>query len=411
MSLRWKISATVAAVSVVVAVALSLIVHLAYARKQADDAHRLQAERIQLLLREYHRGSQPAFGSRLDDPAVPADLRAAVRDGQVATALRQTSEGTFVWAAAGTGDHVLSLRSDYRHSLDDLAALDRVLLLGSAAVVAGGTLAGIAIGARLSDRLRRAATAARHVSAGDPTVRVGAAIGGRSHDEATELAHAVDAMAGALRARLEAERRVTADIAHELRTPLTGLTTAAELLPPGRMTDIVRERTQALRALVEDVLEVARLDTATERPALSDVALGEFTTHRAAALAPDARVVVRAAAVVATDPRRLERILANLLTNAALHGRPPITVVVDGARVTVHDRGPGFPGHLLRDGPARFRKGGDRTTAGHGLGLTIAAGQAGVLGARLTFANPPEGGALATLDLALALADAGDPHP
>ncbi|MGW4665918.1 HAMP domain-containing sensor histidine kinase [Streptosporangium sandarakinum] len=211
--------------------------------------------------------------------------------------------------------------------------------------------------------MRRAAAAARHVSAGDHTVRVGAAIGGRSHDEAAELAHAVDAMAEALQARLEAERRVTADIAHELRTPLTGLTTA------------------------------------TERPALTDVALGDFTTRRTAAFAPDAQVHVHTGTVVATDPRRLERILANLLTNAVRHGRPPITVVVDGPRITVHDHGPGFPGHLLRDGPMRFRKGGDPATTGHGLGLTIAAGQAAVLGARLTFTNPPEGGALSTLDL------------
>ncbi|MFI7049778.1 HAMP domain-containing sensor histidine kinase [Streptosporangium sandarakinum] len=247
--------------------------------------------------------------------------------------------------------------------------------------------------------MRRAAAAARHVSAGDHTVRVGAAIGGRSHDEAAELAHAVDAMAEALQARLEAERRGTADIAHELRTPLTGLTTAAELLPPGRMTDIVQDRVKALRALVEDVLEVALLDTATERPALTDVALGDFTTRRTAAFAPDAQVHVHTGTVVATDPRRLERILANLLTNAVRHGRPPITVVVDGPRITVHDHGPGFPGHLLRDGPMRFRKGGDPATTGHGLGLTIAAGQAAVLGARLTFTNPPEGGALSTLDL------------
>ncbi|MEU1737508.1 ATP-binding protein [Streptosporangium sp. NPDC020145] len=402
MSLRWKISAAVAVVSVLVAVALSLSVHLAYARRQADDAHRLQAERIRLLLREYHRGGQTVFGSRLDDPAVPADLRAAARDGAVATALRRTREGTFVWAAAGTGGHVLSLRSDYGPSLADLAALDRVLVLGSAGAGVGGTLAGITVGARLSRRLRRAAAAARHVSAGDPTVRVGAEIGGRSHDEAAELAHAVDAMAEALQGRLEAERRVTADIAHELRTPLTGLTTAAELLPPGRMTDIVQDRVKALRALTEDVLEVARLDTATERPALSDVALGDFVTRRATAFVPDAQVRVRTGTVVATDPRRLERILANLLTNATRHGRPPIAVVVDGLRVTVHDHGPGFPDHLLRAGPMRFRKGGDPAAAGHGLGLTIAAGQAAVLGARLTFTNPPEGGALATLDLPVA---------
>ncbi|GAA3141563.1 HAMP domain-containing sensor histidine kinase [Planomonospora alba] len=399
VSLRWKISAVIAAVSILVAAALSVIVHVTYARRQADDARRLQAERVELLLREYRRSGQAVFGGRLDDPALPPDLRAAVRGGAVATALRRTGEGTFVWAAAGVDGRVLSLRSDYRHRLDDLAALDRVLLLGSAAVVACGGLAGIAIGARLSRRLRRAAAAASRVTAGDRTVRVGAAVGGRSHDEAAELAHAVDAMAEALQARLEAERRVTADIAHELRTPLTGLTTAAELLPPGRMTELVQGRIRVLRALVEDVLEVARLDTATERPELSDIALGRFVSRRATALAPGAHVRVRTDTVVATDPRRLERILANLLANAVRHGAEPVTVEVDGTRIAVHDRGPGFPGDLLRDGPARFRKGGDRTTGGHGLGLTIAAGQAAVLGARLTFANPPGGGALATLDL------------
>src|SRR5262249_29633680 len=54
----------------------------------------------------------------------------------------------------------------------------------------------------------------------------------------------------------------------------------------------------------------------------------------------------------------------------------------------VRDHGPGFPEELLKDGPSRFRTGSkDRAGTGHGLGLTIAAGQARVLGARLTFRN------------------------
>ncbi|CAM5698553.1 hypothetical protein SGLAM104S_10084 [Streptomyces glaucescens] len=74
-------------------------------------------------------------------------------------------------------------------------------------------------------------------------------------DETDDLARAVDAMADALQQRLEAERRVTADIAHELRTQVTGLLTAAELLPPGRPTELVLDRAKAMRTLVEDVLE------------------------------------------------------------------------------------------------------------------------------------------------------------
>ncbi|MGW4652259.1 two-component sensor histidine kinase, partial [Kitasatospora sp. NPDC004289] len=51
------------------------------------------------------------------------------------------------------------------------------------------------------------------------------------------------------------------------------------------------------------------------------------------------------------------------------------------------------------EGPQRFRTGAAERGQGHGLGLTIATGQAAVLDARLTFANAPDGGAVATLEL------------
>ncbi|WP_344108709.1 sensor histidine kinase [Nocardiopsis rhodophaea] len=386
--------------SVLVAVALSLTVHFAYAYRLADEARQLQSERIELALREYSRTGQATLGTRLDPPDLPTQLRQAVKDGSTATLLEDTGDGAVIWAAAAVPEQqVLSLRSPYDPQLRALASLDRVLVMGALTVVALGAGAGVVIGAQLSVRLRRAAAAAGRVAEGDRSTRVSAAIGSGSRDEAGELARSVDAMADALQSRIEAERRVTADIAHELRTPLTGLTTAAELLPPGRPAELVRDRVRVLRALVEDVLEVARLDTATERAELSEVALGAFTTRRAAPYAPEVETRVRADAVVDTDPRRLERILTNLITNALKHGAPPVVVEVDGARITVRDHGSGFPDELLSEGPSRFRKwpGG---SGGHGLGLTIALGQANVLGARLTFANPADGGALAILDLA-----------
>ncbi|THV37092.1 sensor histidine kinase [Glycomyces buryatensis] len=401
MSLRWKITATITVVSVLVAVALSVIVHFAFAYRLADEAREVQQERIDLVMREFSRTGQPSLGGTLDDPDLPRDLRAAVEDGQKATLIEDTADGSYVWAAEPVGDgRILSLRDSYQGRLDSLASLDRVLVAGAAAVVMAGAGSGVLIGASLSKRLRRAASAAGRVADGDRSARVSAAIGGRSRDEAAELAQAIDAMADALQARLEAERRVTADIAHELRTPLTGLTTAAELLPPGRPSELVRDRVGALRALVEDVLEVARLDTDNERAELSEVALAEFTARRVSAYGPGVEVRVVADAVLETDPRRLERILVNLVANAVRHGAPPVLVEIDGPRISVRDHGPGFPETVLHDGPIRFRMGPGQT-GGHGLGLTIALGQARVLGARLEFANPPGGGALATLDLAL----------
>jgi signal transduction histidine kinase len=300
-----------------------------------------------------------------------------------------------IWAAVplANGD-VLSLRTRFGgRSAAVMKDLDRALIIGSVSVVFGGCALGVLIGGQLSRRLRKAAAAAANVAQGNTDVRVRDAIGGVVRDETDDLARAVDALTDALNERIEAERRVTADIAHELRTPVTGLLTAAELLPPGRPTELVRDRAQALRTLVEDVLEVARLDSASERAELQEISLGEFVGRRVTALNPDVRIRIVHESWVSTDPRRLERILFNLLTNAAKYGRGPIEVMVEGRVVRVRDHGPGFPAALLREGPSRFRTGAsDRAGTGHGLGLTIAAGQARVLGARLTFRNAaPEG--------------------
>lgn len=398
-SLRWRLSAVIALVSVVLAVALSLLVRTEFSRVQLEDARRVQDERIQLVVRDYGLTGRAALGSRLDAPDVPPELLAAVRGGKRATYLQRTPDGTWIWAAAETGGRVLSLRSPYSDRDEALRQLDSVLILGSLAVLVLASVLGVVLGSRLSRRLRRAAVAARRVAEGDTTSTVGEEIGTRPRDETTELAEAVDAMAAALRARLVAEQRVTADIAHELRTPVTGLVTAAELLPPSRPAELVRDRVGVLRSLVEDILEVARLDTATEQAEPVELALGDFVSRRVASVSPTASVVLAEPAAVRTDPRRLERVLVNLLQNADRHGAEPVVVTVDGAVLTVRDHGPGFPAELLRDGPSRFRTASAERGEGHGLGLTIALAQARVLSATMTLANAPDGGAEVTVAL------------
>ncbi|WHT15617.1 HAMP domain-containing sensor histidine kinase [Crossiella sp. CA-258035] len=397
-TLRWRLSAVIAVVSALVAIALSILVHTEFERSQLTDARRLQDERVQLVLREYGMTGTATLGADLDSPELPRDLREAIRGGHRATYLHRDGGQAWIWAAAETDGRVLSIRSSYADKDDALDQLDQVLLIGSAAVVVLGTLLGVVLGARLSRRLRLAAAAARQVADGDTEVRVRDAIGTRPADETAELAQAVDAMADALQERLAAEQRVTADIAHELRTPVTGLVTAAELLPPGRPAEMVRDRIKALRGLVEDVLEVARLDTATERAELTELDLLTFLRRRVTAVIPEAEVSGESETVL-TDPRRLERILVNLLHNARRHGQPPIEVTVSGRTLRVRDHGPGFAPDLLRDGPSRFRTGASDRGSGHGLGLTIALAQTKVLGGTLTLANAEDGGAQATLEL------------
>ncbi|WP_373314715.1 two-component system sensor histidine kinase CseC [Streptomyces longispororuber] len=396
---RWKIAAAIGLVGALVAIALSLVVHNAANVSMLDNARDLQDERVQIAQRNFEasRGTTTStiYGAKVDDPRLPEELRRKVLSGRRATYVQEHDSGVpDIWAAVPLSNgHVLSVHTRFNdRSTAIMKDLDQALVIGSISVVFGGCAIGVLIGGQMARRLRKAATAAGEVAQGQTDVSVREAIGGVVRDETDDLAQAVDAMADALKQRLEAERRVTADIAHELRTPVTGLLTAAELLPPGRPTELVKDRAQAMRTLVEDVLEVARLDSASERAELQDIMLGEFVTRRMATLSAEVSVTVVHESEVTTDPRRLERILHNLVTNAAKHGKPPIEVSVEGRVVRVRDHGPGFPEALLVEGPSRFRTGSaDRAGRGHGLGLTIAAGQARVLGARLTFRNvrPP----------------------
>ncbi|MFF9482973.1 two-component system sensor histidine kinase CseC [Streptomyces sp. NPDC014733] len=391
--LRWKLSAAIALVGALVAVALSLVVHNAARASMLDNSRDVQIERLNSTQRIYESTGQLLFSAKIDDPAIPAELRKEVLTNTRATYLQDNGEAApEVWAASPLGGgRVLSMHGRYYDRFKVLDDLDQALVVGSTAVVVGGCALGVLVGGRLSQRLRKAAAAAGKLADGDTSVRIRDAVGGRIRDETDDLAWAVDAMNDALQQRIEAERRVTADIAHELRTPVTGLLTAAELLPPGRPSELVRDRAQVLRTLVEDVLEVARLDGYAERAELQDVALGEFVARRVRTLNADVGVEIVRDAEVTTDPRRLERILGNLIANAARHGKPPIDVTVEGRVVRVRDHGKGFPEALLKEGPSRFRTGSsDRAGRGHGLGLTIAAGQARVLGARLTFRNADE---------------------
>ncbi|MFF3154478.1 sensor histidine kinase [Streptomyces sp. NPDC057910] len=275
-------------------------------------------------------------------------------------------------------------------------------ILGSALLAAGSvTLAGSYFAGRISRRLYRTATVARRITDGDLDVRTGIPPGGKAaeHDAVTAVAVALDSMAASLQRRLESEKRFTADVAHELRTPLTGMLAAAGLLPEGRPKEMINDRLKALHTLTEDLLEISRLDAGAEQPDFAEHELGPLAERAVRATGLACEVGVLRDAAVRTDRRRLDRIIANLVVNAHRHGAPPVTLTVDGPVVEIRDQGPGYPAELIDRGPQRFRTGDPGRGKGHGLGLTIAVGQAEVLGIALRFANAPTGGAVTTLRL------------
>ncbi|QEU96909.1 sensor histidine kinase [Streptomyces kanamyceticus] len=403
-ALRWKIAALTAAACCAVATVIGLLVH----QSTQDHGQRAGRDRAVTQLhaaeQEYARtGERPAAADLMTRDEVPAplarDLAGLGRSGEYALWYDEKPPNWYwMWAAVSVGDKVLVVRTDMSAEVRGLQLLDRSIVkavLAALAVVV--PLAALAT-EPINRRLRHGARTARKIADGDLDARIGHP--GRARDEITEMSTAMDVMAAALQQRLESERRFTADVAHELRTPLMGLVTAAGLLPEhDEAADLVRTEVRTLRGLTEDLLEISRLDAGVEQARLDEVPLGELVTDVVRRLGGVDDVCVRGTDVVRTDPRRVERVVTNLVTNAQRHGAAPVQVTVTGTRIAVRDHGPGFPADLLAHGPQRFRTEAAERGRGHGLGLTIALGQAAVLGARLTFANAPDGGAIATLDL------------
>ncbi|MFB1042712.1 ATP-binding protein [Streptomyces chrestomyceticus] len=404
MGLRAKIGMAIAATAAVVAVLIGVLVHNRTVDAQFDLAAESIDGRLQSLVQDRAAGIDTGRAI-VDPPDLPGPLKDAVAHGKRGVYLEPDGPKPHLWAATELGGEVIALKRPYVRERETLRSLDRVLWLSGIAGTALGCVVGLLVARRLGRRLTSSAVTAQRIAEGDLTARLPR--GGK--DEIAQLTTAVNTMADALAARLQAERDVTANIAHELRTPVAGLVAAAGLLPPSRPTELVQDRAQRVRGLMEDVLEVARLDAHTEEADTELRPLAELARRTVAALgeAAEAGVEVRVLSdgLVETDPRRVERILVNLIGNALRHGAAPVTVEIERGILRVRDGGPGFPEALLAHGPQRFRTGGGSDGQGLGLGLTIASGQARVLGGRLTFANPEGGGAEATLDLSHSLAD------
>ncbi|MEW2412462.1 HAMP domain-containing sensor histidine kinase [Streptomyces sp. NPDC046866] len=407
-SLRWKIALTTTAVCCAVAAALGILVHNVVARQVVGEVRKDVQRDLEHALGEYQYGTAHGHVNTALDPAgLPGPLRRLVARGMTGSMVGERDGKPVMWAAGPADHHALAAWVPYESTRARLRDLDTAILASSALAAGVVALAGVFLADRISRRLATTAAVARRISAGDLDARVDfptpeqpeAADGGGYRDEVRDVAQALNSMARSLQERLEAEKRFTADVAHELRTPLTGSLAAAALLPEGRPKEMINDRLGALHRLTEDLLEISRLDAGVERADLARVELGGAVRRAAAATRLPVTVEVVRDLVVLTDRRRLDRILANLLVNADKHGSPPIEVRVEGPVVTVRDHGPGYPEDLIAQGPQRFRTGEPGRGRSHGLGLTIAAGQAAVLGITLTFANAPDGGAVTTLRL------------
>jgi two-component system, OmpR family, phosphate regulon sensor histidine kinase PhoR len=198
--------------------------------------------------------------------------------------------------------------------------------------------------------------------------------------------------------RLESLRRdFVANASHELRTPITAVRSATETLQTGaledpvaanRFLDIIERNAQRLQSLVEDMLELSKLESnefklKRERVELQRVVPIVLALFRERAEKKGVRLVSELTAAlpaVEGDPRALEHVLSNLVDNAVKYCPSGTRIVVsasaDDARVrlVVADTGPGIPAEHLTRVFERFYRvdaGRSRELGGTGLGLSI----------------------------------------
>src|SRR6185312_11966485 len=374
MSLRVRLALSFALLAGLVAAAVGLVVYQLTQQDLLDRARAKAVSSARDAASFYNRYDVLSPGSVVGPGrGVPPQLRTVVAGSHVVATFKGPVDGhPSIWAGvpsarAPGGVYVrISFAADQATIVD----LRRTLIEVGLAGAAGGALLGAALAWRLSRRLRVAAAAAERVTAGSLSARVNA----RGSDEVAALGAAMDRMADSLQERIEHEQRFVANVAHDLRTPVTGLVAAASLLEPDQVGAVVRERVSRLHTLVEDLLEISRLENGAVTADLRWVDVDAFVRsliERRPGVVADASEPAR----VFTDPRRL------------------------GRTIVVSDSGPGFAPDMLAHATERFATGDTARGHGIGLGLSIAAAQARVLGGALRVANRPEGGAEVTVEL------------
>jgi two-component system, OmpR family, phosphate regulon sensor histidine kinase PhoR len=213
------------------------------------------------------------------------------------------------------------------------------------------------------------------------------------------------------RRRIDQIRRdFVANASHELRTPLTSIRGFVEALEDGAVEDPataqrflgkIRTHADRMTALMDDLLELSRLESGSRPPKWEDVSIPDLIEDVAASFAPSAarkKLKLSAEAdgteaVAATDPDRLRRIVECLVENAVKYTpengevRLATRSTAAGVAVDVSDDGPGIPAeHLPRIFERFYRvdKARSRELGGTGLGLSIAKHLAEGMGASLS---------------------------
>ena len=215
--------------------------------------------------------------------------------------------------------------------------------------------------------------------------------------------------------RLESLRRdFVANVSHELRTPVTAVRSAAETLRTAasdptalaRFLDIIDRNAERLQHLVDDLLDLSRIESRQYRLRPEDVSVGpalQQITDPLRERAEKKRISLRVdvgpeVPPVHADPRALQQVVTNLIDNAIKYCGDGCEVVARASpgasevRILVSDNGPGIEAKHLPRLFERFYRvdlGRSRDQGGTGLGLSIVKHLVEAMGGRVTVESAP----------------------
>lgn len=329
---------------------------------------------------------------------VPAD-RAWWQPVQLADSSPGIAVGSLL-TVPNAGFYELYLVYDLGDTQDTLTFVQQTLTLGAAVLVLLIAIVAYVVARLVVEPVRLAAETSQRLAAGELEVRIPE----KGEDVIATLARSFNDMADSLQRQItqlaelsRVQQRFVADVSHELRTPLTTIRLAGDVLfdqresfdpATARTAELLHNQVQRFETLLADLLEVSRFDAGAIELELEETNLARLVEETVDAMrliaterGCDLRLVAEGGySPVEVDPRRIRRILRNLIGNAIEHGESkPIVVTIDSnettVALTVQDQGVGIAEDLLprvfdrfwRADPSR-----QRTLGGTGLGLAIA---------------------------------------
>ncbi len=304
-------------------------------------------------------------------------------------------------AAVWTAERAESLREDLQ---------DRLLFSAVAGIAAAAVIA-LVLSRSLVEPIQGLTNAVRRFGRGDRSARAEE----RGAAQVRELAGEFNAMAERVDANDRAMRGFIADVSHELRTPLTAIHGFSAALVEGdvpaerrqRSLEVIQQETRRILRMVEQLLDLSRLEAGQLELRLTAVAPRELIDHAADLFAQRAEeagiALLREAAPGAPRIRgdfdRLCQVLNNLVENALRHtaqGSISLSAAAaagGGLRLEVRDTGSGIAAEDLPHLFDRFWQPSDRSGPGAGLGLAISREIVRAHGGSISATSPPGEGA------------------